>query len=185
MYPTQLKKKIAIYNCLTNTCTERPTTEIPFPQLSQSQTLNVHILYYASRHLIEIYNNNYDVSVGGVFLGSYNQVYLTDVLDRGKGYLGFAANDYYGNYYIDLYHTFYCINGGEKITPKEVYLKYNEEKIKPGNTLIVPPLQKLKLVVDYNTKPDADLMGSGYFTIDGKKSSIEASRIGNTITFEY
>ena len=178
-------RKILIYDCLKNKCSERPTKEIQFPQLSQSQTLNVHILYYASSHLIEIYNNNYASNVGGEFLGSYNEVYLTDVLERGKGYLGFAANDYYGNYYIDLHHTYYCINGGEKITPKEVYLKYNEEKIKPGNTLIVPPLQKLKLVVDYNTKPDADLMGSGYFTIDGKISSIEASRTGNTFTFEY
>ena len=62
-----LERKILIYNCLKNTCSERPTKEIQFPQLSQSQALNVHILYYASSHLIEIYNNNYASNVGSLF----------------------------------------------------------------------------------------------------------------------
>ena len=133
--------------------------------ISPYHNIYLHIVYKASEHSIEVYYNEYDIESN--FIVSYDQVYLTDYLsDRGRGYLGITATDYYGPFYHDLYGTYYCINGGEKIVPA-VSLNYQKEIIYNNQTIIVPPLTTLNLVVKYKTVRERELMGKGSIKVNG------------------
>ena len=154
-----------------------------YNQISPYNNLYLHIVYRASEHSIEVYYNEYDIQSN--FIVSYDQVYLTDYLsDRGRGYLGITATDYYGPFFHDLYGTYYCINGGEKIVPT-VSLNYEKEIIYNNQTIIVPPSATLNLVVKYNTIRERELMGKGNITVNGTEYLEPPSIDEATYTFNY
>lgn len=179
------ENKISIYDCLEDykICSERSTKDIKFKDIKLA--LNFHIKYDASlRTLYFYYNNNYYDTNWGTNLGSYSPVSLVDNLDRGYGYLGIAVNDYYHNVFVDLYDTYYCFNGGDKITPKDVYINYNGEKTRPGQEIVIPPLKTIQLIVEYKSPTEAKLMGPGYYVLDTKKyKDDDIKPVGSTYTF--
>ena len=175
-----------IVDCLKNECNiyDKNNPKGYYNLISPLHELYLHIVYRATSHSIEVYYNEYDIKSN--LIVSYDQAYLTNYLsDRGRGYLGITATDYFGPYFHDLYGTYYCINGGDKIVPSTVSLNYEKETIYNGQTIIVPPLATLILKVKYNTVRERELMGPGSIKVNGTEYLEPPSINENEITFNY
>ena len=178
-------QSVVIVDCLKQVC-DVDNAKNPigyYNQISPSYNIYLHIIYRFAEHSIEVYKNDYNYKSN--LIVSYDQVYLTDILtDRGRGYLGITATDYEGPYFHNIFGTYYCINGGEKIVPT-VTLNFEKEKIYNNETIIVPPLKTLTLKVEYNTKRERELMGPGTITVNGKEYLEPPSESDNIYTFNY
>ena len=176
-------QKILILNCLENPCDAiNPTVTYSYNKLGQDQNLFVHIIYSAAKHSITLYETDYQYENN--WLLTYDQVYLTNYLERGRGYLGVTATDYYGHYFNYVGDTFYCINGGEKITPI-VSLSYGTDTIYQNQTIIAPPLKPLTLRVEYSSPRESELMGPGTIIVDGIEIPLMENHKDNIYTFVY
>ena len=155
-------RKAYILDCQESPCNifDTPADEHEFNELRQNNIMDVHVLYYASKNLIKVYKNDYNYESN--LLVSFNDVHLTKYTKntRGKGYIGFTSSDYYGQYFNDLLETYYCTNGGDKITPT-VTVTYDKTTINHKGQIIVPPFETYTLKVKYNSYTDAELMGPG------------------------
>ena len=179
-------RKAFLLNCQDSPCNiyDTPTDQHEFNELSQSSPIDIHVLYYASRNLIEVYKNDpqYDSNI----LLSFNDVHLTKFMieDKGKGYVGFTSNDFYGQYFNDFLNTYICTNEGEKITPS-VTLSYDKTTIENGGKINIPPLEEYELKVKYKTNLDGKLMGPGTIYIEGDEIPAHYTYDKNTYTYTY
>ena len=178
---------IRVYNCLKKECNldKNPDYLQYYDGLSQSKNLDLHIIYSASDNSIKVYKNSPQDIRWNLLISFYDanlKYYLRE--NNGYGYVGLTATEYYGNYFNDLYGSYYCIDGVTKITPT-VNLYYKEESINPGQTITVPPYQQLLLKVVYKNKDEADLMGPGKITIDGIEVKKPITQSNNIYSFTY
>ena len=177
-------QQIHILNCLKTPCdTSNPTVYYPYNNLDENKNLFIHIVYSAAMHSITLYQNDYHYENNLLF--TYDQVYLTDYLDRGWGYLGITSTDHYGVFFNDIGYTYYCINGGEKITPIIVSLSYESDTIYQNQTIVVPPFKSLILRIEYDNNREAELMGPGIITIDDDPYLLKENPIEKGYTFTY
>ena len=179
-------QKALILDCQDSPCdvSQTPADINDYKGLSQSSELNIHILYYYSRNLIEVYKNDHQYDTN--LLVSYNNVHLTKYTknDGGKGYIGFTSSDFYGQYFNDFLDTYYCTNGGETISPT-VTLSYEKTTIISGDTINIPPLKEYELKVKYSKDIEGQLMGPGEIYIEGEKIRAHSNYDKNTFTYTY
>ena len=180
-------QSIRVYNCLQKSCNlyRSPDHLGYYNGLSESKNLNIHILYSASGNSIKVYKNS-PQEIKSNLLISFYDAYLKYYLTRynGYGYVGLTATEYYGNYFNDLFESYYCVDGGEKITPT-VNLFYQGQPINPGERITIPPNQQLVLKVVYKDKDEADLMGPGKITVDGKEVTKPITQVDKMYTYTY
>ena len=176
-------QEILILNCLDKPCDVfNPTVAYYYNKLEEYKNLFIHIVYSAAGHSIKLYENDYNYDNNLLF--TYDQAYLANYFERGRGYLGITSTDHYGHYFNDILYTYYCINGGEKITPN-VYLSYGTQKIYQNQTIIASPFETLTLTVEYNTLRESELMGPGTITVDGKPYPQKGEHNDRVYTFTY